>query len=115
MEPNWSDCAVFGSAFEEQISDTGERRHRRASTGAVRHYDEWTPGPAPVMGARRSEPTPDDVAELLRVNPMRMLSRMRCGRCGYQWQQPKSIGLCPICHSSNTACYDQIPLAIPKA
>jgi hypothetical protein len=111
----WTDCTVLGGVFEEQVSDSGEHRHRRASIGPVRYYDDWTPGPAPVMGARRPEPTPAEIAEMLRINPMRMLSRLRCADCGYEWQQPKPHGLCPQCHSSATALYEQTPCVLRKA
>lgn len=48
------------------------------------------------------EPTPEEIAAMLRVNPMRMLNRLTCEACGYQWQQPAPSGKCPTCHSSRT-------------
>jgi len=111
----WVDVTTFGSAFEEQVSETGGQRYRRASIGRARYYDDWTPGPAPVMGVRRPEPTPDEIAAAVKANPMRMMHSLRCNRCGHEWRQPSQTGLCPQCYSDMTRCYDKQPNMLPRA
>ena len=113
-DEKWFDVTVFGSAYEEQINEAGEYRYRRASTGAVRYYDDWTPGHAPVMGTRRPEPTPEEIAAAVKANPMRMMCSLRCNDCGYAWRQPNQMGLCPECHSHCTFCYDKQPNMLPR-
>lgn len=61
------------------------------------------------------EPTAEEIADALAANPMRMLSRLRCLRCGHAWQQPKPSGRCPRCQSARTQCVDQRPCMIPRA
>jgi hypothetical protein len=111
----WHDATVHGSAYEEQVSETGEYRHRRLSIGPARYYDDWTPGHAPGAGERWSEPTSDDVAAALKANPMRMMCSLRCLSCGYDWRQPAAMGHCPICHGENIEKYDQQPNMLPRA
>lgn len=44
------------------------------------------------------EPTPEVLAHLLKVQPMRQLSSLLCAGCGYEWVQPAATGNCPKCH-----------------
>jgi Zn finger protein HypA/HybF involved in hydrogenase expression len=48
------------------------------------------------------DPTPDELAAMLKTTPMRMLCRLWCAECKLRWQQPASRGNCPRCHSPNT-------------
>lgn len=117
MADTWRDCTTYGSPYEEQIDDTGRYRHRPQlppREDGLSFAGPWMPGPAPrifgVIGATTLEQ-----AEAVRINPMRILSRMACNTCGYFWQQPASTGACPRCRSGGTSCYDQEPCMAPKA
>lgn len=47
------------------------------------------------------DPTPEQLAEMARVNPMRTITYLRCVDCGREWSQPASAGSCPACHGGN--------------
>lgn len=63
----------------------------------------------PVLSVPPPQPAPSPTAADLSVpvaaeNPMRVLSRMQCAECGYDWTQPAAGGLCARCHSTDTRC-----------
>lgn len=49
------------------------------------------------------DPTPETLAHLVEVQPMRRLVSLVCSRCTYEWIQPAAFGNCPRCHAPSVA------------
>lgn len=46
--------------------------------------------------------TPEELARLVKQQPMRRIVTLVCSACRYEWGQPSMIGKCPRCHSAST-------------
>lgn len=52
FEETWEDCTVFGSGYEQQLSNRGNWRHRPLKSGSIEFGEEkgigpWQQGPDP--------------------------------------------------------------------
>lgn len=45
------------------------------------------------------EPTAEDLARLVKGQPMRRIVDRQCQGCGHEWKQPSPTGRCPKCRS----------------
>lgn len=53
------------------------------------------------MNERRQGPTAEDLARMVRSQPMRRMVDRTCDDCGYGWTQPAATGNCPRCRGGN--------------
>jgi hypothetical protein len=61
----------------------------------------------------RTEPTPEELARMLRGQPMRRLITRACLDCGHRWIQPSPTGACPACRGDRVDNVDHRVSGLP--
>jgi predicted Zn-ribbon and HTH transcriptional regulator len=53
--------------------------------------------------------TPEQIAEMVKVTPTRLVHYRQCLSCGHEWKAPVATGRCPRCHGEHTMCETVAP------